>query len=155
ANDEIAKSQKVMAEQLALNNGRLQTLMDEYNAAAKATAAQKNYETVKANYHNAQKPLASMDAAQKAYDQAVKTLNDLTNGNNNGGNTDNNGGNNNGGNTNNGNGSANTNNGNGSATVNGNHGATVSGNGAAAANKAVASLAATKASVKGASASAT
>ena len=155
ANDEIAKSQKVMAEQLALNNGRLQTLMDEYNAAAKATAAQKNYETVKANYDNAQKPLASMDAAQKAYDQAVKTLNDLTNGNNNGGNTDNNGGNNNGGNTNNGNGSANTNNGNGSATVNGNHGATVSGNGAAAANKAVASLAATKASVKGASATAT
>ena len=143
ANDEIAKSQKVMAEQLALNNGRLQTLMDEYNAAAKATAAQKNYETVKANYDNAQKPLASMDAAQKAYDQAVKTLNDLTNGNNNGGNT------------NNGNGSANTNNGNGSATVNGNHGATVSGNGAAAANKAVASLAATKASVKGASAAAT
>ena len=143
ANDEIAKSQKVMAGQLALNNGRLQTLMDEYNAAAKATAAQKNYETVKANYDNAQKPLASMDAAQKAYDQAVKTLNDLTNGNNNGGNT------------NNGNGSANTNNGNGSATVNGNHGATVSGNGAAAANKAVASLAATKASVKGASATAT
>ena len=58
-------------------------------------------------------------------------------------------------NTNNGNGSANTNNGNGSATVNGNHGATVSGNGAAAANKAVASLAATKSSVKGASAAAT
>ena len=154
ANDEIAKSQKVMAAQLALNNGRLQTLLDEYNAAAaKATAAQKNYETVKANYDNAQKPLASMDAAanalaaakanqaaaQKAYDQAVKTLNDLTNGNNNGGNTDNNGGNNNGGSTDNNGGNnnggstdnngGNTNSGNGSAnTNNGNGSATVNGN---------------------------
>jgi LPXTG-motif cell wall-anchored protein len=93
ANDEIARSQKIMAEQLAANGGRLQQLMDEYNAAAaKATAAQKNYNTLKTNLENAQKPLASMDAAaaalatakanqaaaQKAYDEAVAKLNSLT-----------------------------------------------------------------------------